>query len=192
MFRKITRILMAVFILMFCLDALAVERAQRNKLELGGDFSFSYDNYDQLGFDQGSITSFSLTPRFGFFVGRNVQLEPEMSLAYVSDQSFGDDFEVLRLGFLFRVAYNFMPHQKAFPFIFFGIGMTGNSISGVSNEATSIVAPEVGMGVKAFIGRSSALRVSVKFIHEENSLGIDDVDANSLNISAGYSVFLGR
>lgn len=192
MFRNSTRILTGAFILILSLNVLAVEKFQRLKLELGGDFSFSYDNYDQLGFDQGSITSFSLTHRFGFFVGRNVQLEPEMSLTYVSDQSFGDDFEVLRLGFLFRVAYNFMPHQKAFPFIFLGIGMTGNSISGVSNEATSIVAPEIGMGVKAFIGRSSALRLAVKFIHEENSLGIDDVDANSLNISAGYSVFLGR
>jgi len=192
MSRKLSMFLTAVFILSFCLSSLAVERTQRLKLELGGDFTFSYDDYDQLGFDQGSITSFSLSPRFGFFVGRNVQLEPEVSLAYVSDESFGDDFEVLRVGFLFRVAYNFMPHQKAFPFIFLGIGMTGNSISGVSNEATSIVAPEVGLGVKAFIGRSSALRVAIKFIHEENSLGIDNVDANSLNVSAGYSVFIGR
>ena len=192
MFSKLTGVFALALTVMYFTSSPAVERAQRNKLELGGDFSFSYDNYDFQGFDQGSITSISLSPRFGFFVGRNVQLEPEMSLAYVSDESFGDDFEVLRMGFLFRAAYNFMPHQKAFPFIFLGVGMTGNSISGVSDEATSFVAPEVGLGVKAFIGRSSALRLAVKFIHEENSLGIDDVDANTLNISAGYSVFLGR
>lgn len=197
MFSNLSRILTGAFILLLCLNVLAVERAQRNKLELGGDFSFSYDNYDQLGFDQGSITSFSLTPRFGFFVGGNVQLEPEMSLNYVRDVSFGDDFEILRLGFLFRVAYNFVPHEKTFPFVFLGMGLIGNSNSRVSNEETTIIMPEIGMGIKAFITRSSALRIAVKFVHEENSLDFlgspfQNVDNNSLQISAGYSVFLGR
>ncbi len=192
MFRNLTRISSLVFVLLFGLDAMAIEKIQRLKLELGGDFSFSYDNYEQLGFDQGSITSFSLTPRFGFFVGRNLELEPEFNMAYVSDESFGDDFQVWRMGFLFRVAYNFMPQARAFPFVFGGVGLTGNSISGVQDEATTIVAPEVGMGFKAFISRGGALRVAVKFVHEENSLGIDDVENNSLQVSAGYSVFLGR
>jgi len=197
MFSNLSRILTVVFILIFCLNVFPVERAQRNKLELGGDFSFSYDNYDQLGFDQGSITSFSLTPRFGFFVGRNVQLEPEMTLNYVRDVSFGDDFEILRLGFLFRLAYNFIPHEKTFPFVFLGMGLIGNSNSGVSNEETTFIMPEIGMGIKAFVTRSSALRIAVKFVHEENSLDFLgspflNVDNNSLQISAGYSVFLGR
>jgi len=193
MFSNLTRILTGAFILILCLNVLAVERAQRNKLELGGDFSFSYDNYDQLGFDQGSITSFSLTPRFGFFVGRNVQLEPELSLSYVSiDDNSGSNFDILSLGLLFRLAYNFIPHERTFPFVFFGIGMTGNSISGVQDEATTILAPEIGIGLKAFIGRNSALRMAIKFVHEENSLATDDLDNNSLRFSAGYSVFLGR
>jgi len=72
MFSKLTGVFALALTVMYFTSSPAVERAQRNKLELGGDFSFSYDNYDFQGFDQGSITSISLSPRFGFFVGRNV------------------------------------------------------------------------------------------------------------------------
>ena len=77
------------------------------------------------------------------------------------------------------------------------MGLIGNSNSRVSNEETTIIMPEIGMGIKAFITRSSALRIAVKFVHEENSLDFlgspfQNVDNNSLQISAGYSVFLGR
>ena len=193
MLRNLTRILALTFILIFFTNSLAVERAQRYKLELGGDFSFSYDNYEQPVFEAWSVTSLSLTPRFGFFVNRNVQLEPELSLSYISiDFDSGSNLDILNLGFLFRLAYNFIPYEKTFPFVFVGIGMSANSTTGAQDEPTTIVAPEIGLGLKAFIGRSSALRMAIKFVHEENSLATEDLDNNSLRFSAGYSVFLGR
>lgn|SRR5574341_136595 len=195
MFRNSTRILslVLVLVLFFGLDALAIEKVQRLKMELGGDFSFSYDNYEQFGYDQFSATSFSMTPRFGFFVGRNLQLEPELSLSYISiDDNFGPNFDILNVGFLFRLAYNFIPYEKTFPFVFVGIGMSANSTTGVQDEPTTFVAPEIGLGLKAFIGRSSALRMAIKYVHEENSLATDDLDNNALRFSVGYSVFIGR
>ncbi len=54
MSRIFVKILSVVFILIFSLNTYAVEKVKKLKVELGGDFSFSYEAFDRFGFDEGS------------------------------------------------------------------------------------------------------------------------------------------
>jgi hypothetical protein len=135
--------------------------------------------------------------RVGYFVTSRLEIEPEFILTIPEE---GEETGILVMG---NLAFNFPTEDKVYPFFLVGIGF-GNGVNVLSlavDQDMSITAFNFGMGLKASITSSVALRTEYRFTHysgEKEKVYYSpyyyhyrhEVDMNIHNFQMGFSIFL--
>lgn len=106
-----------------------------------------------------STTIINLPIRFGFFIFKGLEIEPEVILT-IPDES--EDTGYFLSG---NFAYNFNASEKAILFILAGIGY-GNGVEAFSwvwDQDMGVILINAGAGVKWLVGDSAALRLEYRF-----------------------------
>ncbi len=164
-------------------------------VELGGDLSFSHNSFDSdIPGDDFTFTEFTFSPRIGFFLTRNLELEPQFLFTSTDlDQEIGNDISENHFGILFNVAYNFDTQTRVVPFVNFGFGFLTNDFSEFPlDDNTSLIFPNLSVGLKTFLTQKNALRLEIKYTRYDDALGEDVLVNNSFSVGAGFSIFLGK
>lgn len=154
------------------------------KFEFGTAFSFSsYKFSDSLESD----TILSLPVRFGFFVWKGLEIEPELML----QKWEGSDAAYLLSG---NLSYNLKLQKNLVPFILAGVGFgNGLSVGPImegDSEANAFLL-NLGGGLKYVIGNSGAIRLEYRYTHNRLSEAeiLEPEYFNSHQIFIGVSVF---
>lgn len=135
--------------------------------------------------------------RVGYFVTSRLEIEPEFILTIPGE---GEGPGILIMG---NLAYNFPAEDNVYPFFLLGIGF-GNSVNVLSfaaDQDISVTAFNFGLGLKASINSSVALRAEYRFTHysgEKEKVYITpyyyhsrhEVDTNVHDFQMGFSIFL--
>jgi len=154
------------------------------KFELGTAFSFSSFKFSD---DTESDTLLSLPLRFGYFVWKGLEIEPELML-----MKFEGSDTVYNLSG--NLSYNFKTSGKLLPFVLAGAGI-GNGIAiGPLMEGDSDINAfllNFGGGVKYVIGNSGAIRLEYRFTHNrfDSADWLEAEKANSHQFFIGVSLF---
>ena len=162
----------------------------RGSIELSGSFSlisssFSYPSY--WGESESRTYHFQLTPSVGFFVTDNLEIEPQFLYERISEDGEGYSYSSSVYGGMLSLSYNFrIRSEAAMPFLFVGAGFLGYS----GGDTYSAIAPDMGIGIKSFINKSSALRMEFFYQRMTNYSGWEDLEASSIGFRGGFSVFL--
>ena len=156
---------------------------QGKKFELGTAFSFSSFKFsDSLESD----TILTLPLRFGFFIWKGLEIEPEVML----QKWEGSDAAFLLSG---NLAYNFKLQGNLVPFLLAGAGLGNGLAVGPFMEGGSGINAfllNFGGGLKYVLGNSGAIRLEYRF--SRNRLTQEGFEAeifNSHQIFLGVSVF---
>jgi hypothetical protein len=180
--RVIISLAIAVFTL-FTFD-IASAQIEQGQSELSSQFSFMSRSYES---SDNSFYSLLLAIRYGYFISKNLEFEPEMLFSIYKD----DDPGFILSG---NLAYNFSrsdPDNKIIPFIFGGFGIS-NTIIFLPNvaysgaESTTWTLLNAGAGIKVFVSEQVALRWEYRY---QRLFEARDVSYHNLYI--GISVFLG-
>lgn len=166
----------------------AGDKTAEGRAELGGDFYFVHSAYEDA-----SITTLTISPRVGWFIGPGLALEPRLLLVHQTISPEGwDDQSATDFGAIFNVAYHFEGRSDSdyVPFLFGGIGfVTHFGDVGPYDEWTMIL-PDMGAGVKFFFTDHAVFRAELFYQHVLNANGMKDVDADEFGIRAGVSIFV--
>lgn len=188
--RKVLIVLVAMFLVMSS-NLFAQKKTVKGQIELGGNFGFSSSSFSYKGESEGTITAFSFSPRIGFFVINKFEIEPQIQFVSVSMKPEAGETETeTDFGGILSLSYNFESGSNLVPFVFAGIGMQTHSITDVEDLKTTMIAPELGAGLKAFFSEKGALRAEVYYNHMTNAGGYEDESANTFGLRVGLSVFL--
>jgi len=106
-----------------------------------------------------STTIINLPIRFGYFIFKGLEIEPEV-LITIPDES--EDTGYFLSG---NLAYNFNASEKAILFILAGVGY-GNGVklaSWIWDQDMGVTLINVGAGVKWLVGDTAALRLEYRF-----------------------------
>ena len=157
-------------------------QTQRGDKELSIVASFISIKYEKA--DE-AWTAVNIPIRFGFFVTKNIEIEPELLFSKYEDEDAG----FILSG---NLAYNFTPSSEGIvvPFVFAGLGFSNTTIllpniafEGRENKNWTVF--NLGGGLKTFLAKSFALRLEYRF---QNLFG--DTDISYHNILLGISAFL--
>ncbi len=169
----------------------AQTKTAKGKIELGGNVSFSHNSFSLDGSGQGSMSTFTLFPRVGYFIINKLELEPQLMIQSVTISPEGGESHTQAIyGGILSVSYNFESSSNLVPFVFGGIGFLGNSFTGATDLKTSLILPSVGGGLKIFLTEKGVLRTEAFYQRTTNSSGEDKLTDNGFGISLGLSVFL--
>ena len=152
-----------------------------HELSIGASYmSRSYENSDE------SWTAFNFPVRYGFFVTRIFQIEPELLYSKYKDNDTG-------LIFSCNLAFNMNASASPahnIPFLYAGMGYSNTVIffpnfanAGVQDKNWTIL--NLGAGLKMFLTESVALRFEYRF---QKFYG--DTDMTFHTILLGFSVFI--
>ncbi len=135
--------------------------------ELSAAVSFAHAK-----FKEDSFLSFRLAGRIGFFVSRNVEIEPELTIGKLGDDLFSEE-DGLKMGYILscNLAYHFTPDKKTVPFILAGFGISNAMMPYFHNVVTAGMEDKTfkvinaGAGFKLFSGKCFAVRLEYRFQH---------------------------
>jgi hypothetical protein len=152
-------LLISVYLMLIGLLATASLSAQPNGnkgTELG--FSGSFDTY-RLGYRAQNMLTFLLSQRAGFFMEKNLELEPEIMLMLGSKT---DPVYMLSA----NASYNFVANNRCLTFVLLGYGVTNKvplfNPTYANNDFTTGVL-NAGLGVKVFPAEDTAIRIEYRF-----------------------------
>jgi opacity protein-like surface antigen len=157
------------------------------KFELGTSIAFFSVKAD----DSTSSTSYLTIPvRFGWFIWKGLEIEPEAQFFFPVSQDSGDTTYFLQA----RLTYNFKTAGKLIPFIGGGAGF-GNGIpifgmvEGSNDERTSVF--DGVAGVKFLIGNIAALRAEYQFNRYtwKDTVSVASEHGNFHQVLVGLSIF---
>lgn len=148
-----------------------------------------YQSVSYEGKDQGSQMLLILNPKWGFFVTKQLEVEPGMLFQLLSVETPGERRHTTTSGGgTFNLSYNFEGLDNSIPFISGGLGFLMNT-DAVDDETTMIF-PYIGAGVKSFLTEKAALRSEIFYQHWTNTGGIENFTTDNIGVSASLSVFL--
>jgi opacity protein-like surface antigen len=153
--------ILLLMVIILCFEGFENATAQLKKGQMELSLSAAFMGVKESGEDLS--TAFNLSTRFGYFLSREFEVEPEIIFS-----SYGGDGNpgiILSGNFL----YNF-PNQKqfgAFPFFLAGLGWA-NSLHyfnqmNFGEVDRNYIFLNLGVGLKSFISKSAALRVEYRF-----------------------------
>jgi len=154
---------------------------QGKKFEFSTSASFWSTKYKEA---EESSTAFNVSLRFGHFIFKGLEIEPELVL------TIPDESEDTGYFFLGNLAYNFKASEKVIAFLLAGAGY-GNGLrifSWVMDVDTGIIALNFGAGIKYLISESAALRIEYRFT-KYSAKEEDWLDRTDNNVLLGLSVF---
>jgi opacity protein-like surface antigen len=176
-----------LFLIAFLVLAAAFAAAQPvpgKRFELGGSFALASVSFG----GEDSMTVLHLPVRFGFFVWKGLELEPELMLQAL----FMDEGSRASYNLSANVAYNFGASKPLIPFVLAGLG-AGNAIAvGPGMERTgggSVTLMNLGGGVKYMLGKLVAVRIEYRFTHNWVTKGVSSGYANTHLLMAGFGIF---
>jgi len=200
-------LLIAGFVLLLGTDSFAqVEpNLTPGTIEIGNSVSFSYtkDSYDtDLYETENTTTIIEFQPRVGYFVNENFEVEGNVFFGYakqkhessLSTSSTDAEWSATSMGLVARGMYNLISTGPAVPYFFVGAGMilNSNETDMENSEETSMVLPEVGVGLKYFMGEQVAARAAIVFSRVTNFGGMKDLTATDISFAVGLTMFLGQ
>jgi hypothetical protein len=154
----------AVFLVLACLAAGSAsgQPVPGKRFELGTAVSWYHTSQGWGGVTVDSYTNLNIPLRFGWFVWKGLELEPEVTAIIPLESGDGG----VTFYCEFKVVYNFKPAGKLVPFLGGSTGW-GNglpkrgAIAGSGNATT--MADGLLAGVKYVIGKRIALRAEYRF-----------------------------
>jgi hypothetical protein len=191
MMRKslILLVLLAISFTPLNLTFSAEERAAAGKMEVGGDIYASYHSYKAT-----AITTFTLMPRVGLFVMPGLEVEPKILILFknISPHGNREDSSKTDIGGMLSLAYHFELKRgsKFIPFVFGGIGFVNHAGDVGEDDEVTLVMPDVGLGLKAFLTNSALIRMELFYQHLSNAYGKKDREVNEGGLRGGVSIFL--
>jgi len=154
------------------------------KFEFGTSLSFSSFKFTD---DTESDTLLSLPLRFGYFVWKGLEIEPELMLMKFK----GEDTSYSLSG---NLSYNFKTAGKLVPFVLAGAGIgngfaVGPIMEGGSDLNSFLI--NAGAGVKYVIGTSGAVRIEYRYQHNrtDSDLWLGPEIINLHQFLIGVSLF---
>jgi len=160
----------------------AAQPVPGKKFELGTSFSFSMFDF---GGDSESQTVLTLPVRFGYYIWKGLELEPELMLIKFEDSDVTYNLSA-------NLSYNFKTKGKIVPFVLAGAGI-GNAFAVgpymEGGEGLSAFLLNFGGGAKFLIGNSGALRVEYRFTRNHLSDEEFSDNLNTHNVLVGVSLF---
>lgn len=152
------------------------------KFELGTSLSFSVFKFSDSSDSQTILT---LPVRFGYYIWKGLELEPELMLVKFEDSDVTYNLSA-------NLAYNFKTSGKIVPFVLAGAGIgnafaVGPYMEGGSGLSAFLL--NLGGGAKFLVGNSGAIRVEYRFTRNHLS---EDEFSDNLNyhqVLVGVSLF---
>jgi len=154
------------------------------KFELGTSLSFTSLKFSG---SSGSDTVFVLPVRFGYFVWKGLEIEPEVMITSFDPGDVGFNLSG-------NVAYHFKVSGRLVPFVLAGVGVGNGFTAGLTvYEQTDASAFLIngGVGAKYVIGNVAAFRAEYRYTHNRLSKG-GGLLIQNLNIHqvlVGLSIF---
>lgn len=196
------RFLKKVFVVMLMVlipagTILAQTEKGDKELSFAASISHTKINEEYNGYKSSdSFWSIRLAGRLGFFVTKNVEIEPEITICKIGQELFGE--EDTKMGYILscNLAYNFTSKKKTVPFVLAGFGIS-NSLPFYHNvvfwglEDTTFKIINAGAGLKLFSSKNFAFRVEYRLQHYFG--GGDESDGTTYTYHyglVGISVFL--
>jgi opacity protein-like surface antigen len=161
------------------------------KFELGTSVSFFSDKWEYSDGFSDSYTILNVPVRFGWFVWKGLEIEPELTMTIPFGQDKGDMTYFLGA----NLAYNFKTSGRLVPFVGGSVGF-GNGIpylgwvDGGSGQKTSAYGGLA--GVKYLLGNIAAIRVEYKLLlytWKDADYPDDDETGTIHQILVGLSIF---
>ncbi len=177
-------------------------RLAQGQIEFGGDVGFNMTTYsfEDAEYPVDNSTILTLYPRFGYFVIPNLEIEPRLIFSRMATNytdEFKSAFDVEDASFtifggVLNVVYNFPMEGQVIPFVFAGGGFQTYSSSDEPEDGyeTTLILPDAGAGIKAFISDRGVIRAEIFFERHDKAGGVEDLTTNNFGIRAGFSVFL--
>ena len=165
----------------------AAQPFEGKKFELGTGIHLWNHSYDSGEFSD-SWTLLNIPVRFGWFIWKGLQIEPEVIFTIPIGESKGDMTYFLSG----HLVYNFKASPKLVPFIGGGAGI-GNGIpflgwvEGGSDANTWSI--DGLAGVKYLVGNSAALRAEYRFMRYDYESEWSDETGNIHQFMIGLSIF---
>jgi len=133
--------------------------------------------YDGVEGEPYTITTLSIPTRLGYFLTRNIELEPEIIHTSMKVSYAGESYSQTSSLLLANVAFNFQTASKVMPFVIGGAGLARTSASATGEEtvSSSSFAWNAGAGIKWFVANSAALRIEYRFIHYSFTEEVDTI-----------------
>ena len=190
--KKVSLITMVLFVASFVplnFAFSAGERTGEGRIEVGGDFYFTYGSYKAT-----STTAVAVTPRIGWFGVPHLAMEPKFLVLFqnISPPGAGEDSSITDYGLILNTAYHFewRAESAIVPFIFAGIGFINHSGDVGEADEPSMILPDAGVGIKVFFTNSALLRAELFYEHISNAYGEKDREVDGGGLRAGMSIFV--
>jgi opacity protein-like surface antigen len=191
--KKMKKVLTIVFLglfVFFMAGEIKSQPIEGKKFEFSLASSFS--NIKEKD-DNDSTTILNVSSRFGFFVYKGLEIEPEVII------TIPDDSENTGYRILLNLAYNFKLSKNTLFFLLGGGGYgNGSELFGwVWDQDMGISVYNFGAGFKYLIGNSAAIRAEYRYSNssgektESSSWGsyTYDLDMRNHDFSIGLSIF---
>jgi hypothetical protein len=159
------KMLMVVLMLIIPVSTILAQ-ADKGDKEFSTAVSFSSL---KSGDDGGSSSCLHLFGRFGYFITKNVEIEPEVTVGLF----MGDGDSELAYNLSLNLSYNFTPDKKTVPFLLAGAGISNTiwllNIPNVAiplfwgDEAETFKILNAGVGIKTFLSKRVAFRAEYRF-----------------------------
>jgi hypothetical protein len=169
----------------------ASQPVPEKKFELGVSVNFFSDKYEYADGFSSSFTILNVPVRFGWFVWKGLEIEPELTMTIPIGEDNGDMAYFLGT----NLAYNFKTSGKLVPFVGGSAGF-GNGIpylgfvDGGSGQRISAFGGLA--GVKYLLGNIAALRAEYKLLFytwKDTDFPDDDLTGTIHQVLIGLSVF---
>jgi hypothetical protein len=161
---------------------------EAGSLELNGFFTFQHTSAELdldppfEDIDLGG-TVFDLEPGLGYFLNSNWEILGNLIFLHEEFSDFSED----HFGLKASAYYHFSTTGSIIPFAGAGLGILTNG--GDLDGDTSIIVPELLVGVRWPFKQIISFNFSGGYRHQTNYLGVD-ADADQVFLAAGFSVFL--
>jgi len=182
----------SVIIIILAIFLIAEGRAQPTAGTFELSFSPSFSSYKPREAKE-SYETVNIPVRVGYFLNRNLELEPELWL------TIPDESQYTGMTFSANVCWNFVGASKTVPFILAGIGY-GNGyqfLNVASDQETGIFVYGFGAGVKIFLNPHVGIRTEYRFRHYSGSKEVQiwgdslkrDLGLTSHDFLIGFSMY---
>lgn len=160
----------------------------RGTSELFVDAAFAHNSFSYRDDSIGSTTQLDLGLGVGYCVSDVVELGGAFTILHAGyDGENGDSDSATAAGLQGSVTLNIATRGATVPYVSAELGVVDYSGSG----ATSYALPVIGAGIRFLVGNSASLNVGAHFVRLTNAQGREDLDATSLQLGAGVSLFPG-
>lgn len=149
-------------------------------VELTPKVSFSHSNMKREGYGNiDNTTEFDFTPTIGFCLTDHYEVTGGTLVRHFQSGGTNDTDVGIQTG----VIYNFNPKGAVIPFAGLGFGVLFEE--GFTFDNTAVLAPDLQAGVRALVGNSASVNMSLGYRHETDG----HVHVNRIGAVVGISIF---